>query len=152
MSIDREAIWVKLYQVIKTSLGSSVVTCGRKHVMPPDLSVAQQPAVFVIQKQESKDPRPRGLTGKLTLHGFIWIYVYESAANEVPGQETHLAATDLNALIKAIDDALAPDTTDGACTLGGLVSHCWVEGETDQDPGIFGQQAMALIPVHILVP
>jgi hypothetical protein len=84
--------------------------------MPPDLSIAQQPAVFVVQKQETKDPRPRGLTGKLTLHGFIWIYVYESAANELPGQETHLAATDLNALIKAIDDALVPDTTDGACT------------------------------------
>jgi hypothetical protein len=62
------------------------------------------------------------------------ILYYESAANEIPGQETHLAATDLNALKKLVDNALLPDNTDGACTLGGLVSHCWVEGDTQEDP------------------
>jgi len=39
----------------------------------------------------------------------------------------------LNPLLGAIDAALAPGKVDGKQTLGGLVSHCWIEGKVMKD-------------------
>jgi hypothetical protein len=152
MSINREAIYVALFNLLKTQLASSLVTIGRRHIVPPDLSPAQQPALFVCGVGESKEPKPRGTPGKLTLHAMLFLYAYESAINEQPGQEQQLAATQINQLLAAIEDALAPKDPSGNQSLGGLVSHCWTEGNTDIDPGILSQQAVAFVPVHILVP
>ncbi len=152
MSIDRESIYVALFSMLQTQLASSFVTIGRRHIMPPDLSPAQQPALFVCGVGESKEPKPRGTPGKLTLEAQLFVYAYDSALNEEPGQETLLAATPINQLLAAIEDALAPTGPTGVQSLGGLVSHCWIEGKTDIDPGILSQQAVAFVPVHILVP
>jgi hypothetical protein len=151
-AVDREPIWVALLALLRTSLGSQVKTIGRKHMMPPDLEPSMQPALFVIQTGEHKTSAPRGLSGKLTLTGYLFLYLVAPSAIEQPGAETQLAATQLNALKKAIDTALAPDEVTGAQTLGGLVSHCWIEGESGEDPGVYGDQAMAVIPINILVP
>jgi hypothetical protein len=149
-AIDREPIWAALMAKLKSGLGTQIQTIGRRHISPPELSAAMQPAVFVIQVRETKTSTPRGLPGKLILQGFIFVYCATSGASEIAGQESNLAATQLNALKKAIDDAIAPDQASGIQSLGGLVSHCWIDGDTDEDPGIFGQQAMAVIPVNIL--
>jgi hypothetical protein len=156
--VDREAIWVALFNHLTQQLSVSsspagpFITIGRRHVTPPELEPAQQPALFVIQVKETHEPRPRGVPTRLILHGFLVVYVFQPALNETPGQETHLAATDLNNFLMALDQAFEPDNPQGYFTLGGMVSHCWIESDTDQDPGIFGQQAVALVPIHILVP
>ena len=106
MSIDREAIYVALFNLLKSKLNGLFVTIGRRHVMPPDLSPAQQPALFVCGVRASSDPRPRGTTGKLKLTAVLFLYCYESALNDTPGDEQTLAATQINQLLKAIDDAL----------------------------------------------
>jgi hypothetical protein len=140
-------------QITWTDTGQGFVSIGRKHKAPPDLTMAEQPALFVVQVKEEHKPKPRGVPNRLVLHGFLILYVAAPVANEIIGQETVLAATTLNTLFQAIDQALLPDNlTQGAFTLGGLVSHCWIDGDTDQDPGIWGAQAAAVIPLHILVP
>lgn len=148
---DRDLIYVALYSRIKTQLAALlpgfVVTIGRKHMMPPLLTPALQPAVFVVQGPEHKEPRPRGTPGKLTLHAFILAYCYETT----PAQD---GTTQLNKLLKGIEQAIEPDNVDAGeiQTLDGLVYQCWIEGDIDVDPGIFGQQAVAMIPVKMLVP
>jgi hypothetical protein len=133
--------------------GAGFVSIGRKHIKPPNLSAAQQPALFIVQVMEGHDPKPMGAPTKLTLDGFLIIYLQGPAAQEEIGQEQWLAATDLNAIYKALDDVFQPDDmTTGKYTIGGLVTHCWFEGETRQDPGILGNQASAILPLHILVP
>lgn len=148
MSVDRDSIYEALFQLLKSKLGSSVTTIGRRHMMPPDLTSADQPAVFVVQGPEEKDPKPRGTPGKVTLHGFIIAYCYGPANTD--------GTTPLNILMKAIEDALVPDPAHPGIgpvqTLGGKVDRCWIEGLTDVDPGIYGQQAVAIMPVHMLVP
>jgi hypothetical protein len=47
---------------------------------------------------------------------------------------------------------LAPSPVSGVQTLGGLVSHCWIEGEIEQFPGVLDGIAKAIVPVKILVP
>jgi hypothetical protein len=56
-------------------------------------------------------------------------------------------------MLQAIDVALEPDDIPrGPLTLGGLVTHCWIEGDTDMDTGIYTSQGAAIIPIRILVP
>ena len=152
-AVDREAIWAALFAWFQNQLGTQFVTMGRKHIPPPDLVQTAQPAFFLVGVKESHKPRPRGLPTQLILHGFIILYAPAPVADETPGQETVLGATTLNQLFLAVDTALQPDDlVQNVFTIGGLVSHCWIEGETDLDPGIFGPQAAAILPIHILVP
>lgn len=152
-SIDREAIWSALFEQLKSSVGSEFVSIGRKHKAPPDLLPAQQPALFLVEAKETHLQKPAGLPQKIALHGFLIIYFQASDLQEEIGAETELPATKMNAFLQAIDDALAPDdrATD-RFTLGGLVTHCWIEGDTSLDPAILGPQAAAIVPLHILVP
>lgn len=150
--VDREATWAALFAYFKTNL-TGFVTIGRKHVKPPELAIDAQPAFFLVQMRERRGGMKRGLPNPLTLYGFIILYVAAPALMEVPGQEEQLAATTLNGFFKQIDDLMKPDNPGtGKFTIGGLVEECSIEGEVDQDPGIFGSQAAAILPVRIVVP
>lgn len=152
-SVDREEKWVVLFDRLKAALlNKPFVTIGRRHIQPPGLSPDAQPALFVIQTREKRAGANHGLPNMLTLVGFLIIYVAAPSTDEVPGEETQLAATTLNAAFKAIDDVLQPDDSSGRCTLGGEVYSVSIDGQVDQDPGIFTAQAAAILPIHMLVP
>lgn len=151
-SVDREAIWASLFTYLQQQVGGLFVTIGRRHIPPPDLTTVLQPALFVVGVKEIHKPKPRGVPTRLELLGYLIVYAPAPVMNQSPGEETQLGATTLNGLLKALDDALQPDTTEGTFSIGGLVSHCWIDGDTDIDPGLFGPQALAILPLHILVP
>jgi hypothetical protein len=154
ITINRELIWLALFARLKASLGSQAVTVGRRHIQPPTLTPELQPAVFLVQVRETHAPNPKGTPGKLTLSGFIIVYLQAPAVllDDI-GAETVVGATPLNALLQAVDQAMLPDDVlSGRNTLGGLVDHCWLEGDTDMDDGIYSQQAAAILPVKIMVP
>jgi len=50
-----------------------------------------------------------------------------------------------------IEKALEPQDEE-TLTLDGLVSHCRIEGEIETDEGMLDTQAVAVIPISILVP
>jgi hypothetical protein len=140
-------------QITWQDTGAGFVSMGRKLKPPPDLGVAEQPAFFLVEGQEEHKPRPRGVPTQLLMHGFIIFYFQAPVVDEDIGQETVLAATQMNQMLLAIDSALEPDNPiAGVFTLGGTVSHCWIEGKTTKNPGTFGPQAFAMIPIHILAP
>jgi hypothetical protein len=152
-AIDREAIWAALFAWFKSQLGTQFVSMGRKHVQPPDLTSADQPAFFQIAGKEVHIPQKvPGAPPKIVLRGFLILYAFNAAPSEDIGAEQLLGETVLNNLLKAIDAALLPDNlTTGKFTIGGLVTHCWIEGDSDLDPGIFNNQMAALLPINILV-
>jgi hypothetical protein len=153
-AVDREAIWAALFAWFQAQLGAQFTTMGRKHVQPPQLTEAEQPAFFQVAGKELHIPdKPPGAPTRLVLRGILILYVFDDGPLEQAGSERLLAETTLNNLLKAIDAALTPDNlVTGKFTLGGLVTHCWIEGESELDPGIFGPQAAAILPIHILVP
>jgi hypothetical protein len=153
-TVNREAVWAALFALLHAKLASGYVTMSRTHVLPPILTPDQQPALFVVQGRETRAPRPQGLPGKITLSGFLILYFQSPVPMTDPtGQETVNGATQLNAMLQAIDVALLPDNIPGGTlTLGGLVTHCWIEGDTDMDTGIYTSQGAAIIPIRILVP
>jgi hypothetical protein len=150
-AIDREAIWAALFAWFQSQLGTSFKTIGRKHVAPPELTIPDQPALFQIAAREGHIQKVPGAPAKIVLHGFLIVYAFGPVVQEDVGAETELGETLLNNLLRSIDAALVPDDPmTGKFTLGGLVEHCWIEGDTDLDPGIFGPQAAAILPLNIL--
>lgn len=57
-------------------------------------------------------------------------------------------------LSEAIEGVFAATDSEGALTLGGLVSHCWIDGDSHWlTPDIDPQgQGMMTIPVQIMIP
>ncbi len=68
------------------------------------------------------------------------------------GDPDAIPASTHNAILDALDAALAPDGPDGCCTLGGLVAHAWIEGKVFKDPGDLDGRALMIVPVRMLVP
>src|SRR5262249_42476251 len=105
------------------------------------------PALFMTQKNETA-ARQRGLPPKWTLS--VDLYVYAQASND-----STAPALSLNPLLDAIDAAIAPlgrDLGANVQSLGRAVYQAWINGKIEIDGGILGRQAVAIIPVEIVVP
>jgi len=106
---------------------------------------ASQPALFQAEHGESYGEPAKGLPPKRVLD--VELYLYARADG---GQ---LGGAILNRLIEAIEAALAPDDLSGnVTTLGGLVTYCRIEGRVLKEPGDLDDQALAMVPIKILIP
>jgi len=140
--MSRETVYAALFAKLSTVPG--FVTRSRRLKHWDDVPGAQQPALFMGQKNERVEPRGPGMPRVLGMTALIYVYAKSS-------DQTTSPSIKLNGLVDAVEAALAPDPS-GKQTLGGLVSHCWVSGNILEDEGVLGDQAVAIIPVHILVP
>lgn len=140
--MTREPIYEALFAKLTAIPG--LVTTSRRLQHWSDVPAAAQPALFQTQKRELQTAR-KGFPAKVTLQCEVYLYV--NTGNDL----TVTPATTLNPLMDAIDAALAPDPVTMFQTLGGTVSHCWIEGEIITDEGMLGPQGVAIIPVNILV-
>ena len=143
--MNREQIYGALFA--KLSAAANFATASRRLRHWGDVGPAEQPALFQAQKSETAK-RMRGLPPRWTLE--VELYVYAQAPDELTAP-----ASVLNPLLDAIEAALAPAGVDLAAnvqTLGGLVSHCWISGKVQTDEGVLGGQAVAIVPIEIVVP
>ena len=143
MASSREAIISALFQLALTAAPFN--TSGQRLQLWS--KVASFPALFVQSTGTHTPPREvRGLPPKRTILAEIWVY---TDVGKDPNANPESA---LNDIIDAVEAELAPSPVSGVQTLGGLVSHCWIEGEIEQFPGVLDGIAKAIIPVKILVP
>jgi hypothetical protein len=139
--MTREPIYLALFALLSAIPG--LVTTSRRLLHWSDVFPPQQPALFQVQKKELQQPK-KGFPAKVTLQCDIYLYV--NTGNDL----TVTPASTLNPLMDAIEAALAPNPATGVQTLGGTVSHCWIEGEIITDEGVLGPQGVAIVPVFIL--
>lgn len=123
---------------------ASFTTASRRLRLWNDMAPSDKPAIFVAERG---DTYARGSDGRPAIVVFeADIFIYTDA-----GKDTSIVpATALNALIDAVDAALAPSPVSGKQSLGGMVSHCWIEGKIMKDPGDLDGDGLAIIPVKIL--
>jgi hypothetical protein len=140
--MNRESVYQSFFETIQSL--AQFKTASRRLRHWSNVSFADQPALFVTQGKERQEPR-RGLPPKVFLSCQIYVYVNSGE------DENGVPASLLNPIGDAIDAALAPDPATGLQTLGDTVSHCWIEGEIANDEGVLGPQAVAIIPISILV-
>lgn len=140
--MTREDIVGALFTVLCGS--SAFATTGRKLLHWS--KVSEQPALFLRHVNEHYPARPTGMPAKITLDCEAFLY---SNAGANPDVAPSIA---LNALLDALEATLKPPLGFQAQTLGGRVQHCWIEGEVKLEPGDLGGQAIAIVPIKILVP
>lgn len=140
----REPIYAALFARLAALPG--LASASRRLSHWSDVPAAAQPALFQVQKGETVTQR-RGLPPRRQLAVELFLYARSGADPTVAPSQI------LNPLIDAIEAALAPDDpTDAVQTLGGLVAHAWIEGRIETDEGVLGDQAVAIVPVNLLIP
>lgn len=136
--MDREAIYVALFNKVKTTSG--IVTSSRKLKHWNDVESHSQPALFQTQIGEAVTQSK----GSPEVWDFkVKLYLYANTSNGLP-------STIINGLIDKIQTALKPDLN-GFQELGGLVSHCWISDAIETSEGVLGDQEVAIIPISIRV-
>lgn len=147
MITSRETIYAALFTKVSTAANFVTVSRYLKHWA--DVPAEAHPALYQRQVTESYE-RVRGLPQKTRLNVELYVYVHTMAQSLDP----EITPSQLiNPLLDAVEASLAPDNLQANVqTLGGLASHCWIEGSVEVFEGLLGDQAVAIIPVSILVP
>jgi hypothetical protein len=133
----REDVFRALETILEAVPG--IRTFGRRLVPWADVPPSDQPALYMLCANQTVTVDGRGMPPKRSLP--VTLYLYNQ--NDCPAQQ--------NDLLDAIEAALEPRGEE-TLTLGGLVSHCRIEGEIETDEGLLDSQAVAIIPISILVP
>lgn len=121
-------------------------TTSRKVKMWTEVPQESRPALYVTMLSDNSAPQSEAVPGMTTLDVTVFMYLWVYPDTDVP-------STDINDVLDAFDVALAPSPLNGSKqTLGGLVSHCWKEGVTQIVPGDLDGDAIAVIPLKVLVP
>ena len=144
MTASREAIYAALFALVAGSAGFK--TTGRRLKLWSDVNASDKPALFLAQRGQTYVQGSEATPQKVTLKADLFVYT------NVGKDPKAVPARQLNDLVDAVDAALAGDVVTGRQTLGGLVAHCWIEGEVMIDPGDLDGDGLAVIPVRILIP
>jgi len=140
MNRSRESIYSALFALV--SGAAPFVTTSRRVQLINTMQPSQLPALF--QQQVGEDTQQvKGIPPKYRLSVELAIYAFNPDQNGA-------ASPQLNALIDAVEAALAPDPATGVQTLGGLVSHCFINGKTEIFEGDLGNRAAAVVPIDII--
>lgn len=166
-----EPIMAALFALLQSKCGSTFQTYSRRFLtwemllqqLQSSPQVLPQPALFLFggaglgggttgYVQGGRTPSKR------TLKRTIVIYAQLPGGSEPAGSDVSTPGDAVfYPLIESVEAALEPDPANsfGVVTLGGLVTHCWIEGdgvivtgELDPTQG----QGMATVPVNILLP
>lgn len=139
--MSREAIYAALFTRVSAAAG--FVTASRIFRPFTEVEPAERPAIFQVQDTQTPN-QSRQRPPIWTLRASLFIYVWQPDPNTT-------AASELNTLVDAVEAALAPNPVTQVQDLGGLVSHCWIEGEVDIFDGAIAEQAVAVIPIAMLL-
>jgi hypothetical protein len=143
-AIVRETYYAALFALLESVVTTpALVTIGRKVRVLDGMNDGELPALFMAVGKQPTTRQQSIAKHRLEAHVFLY------AAN--PDQNT-TADMVLNGLIDAVEAALEPSPGFTNQTLGGVVSHCWIEGDTEVFAGPLGTRAAAIVPVVMVVP
>lgn len=155
--LDREALFVALFDRLKTITDPAVRLFSRKLLDFDAACAAEQPAIYLVKGPEEISKPERSQPPAWKLLGEIHVYCRND------GDPNAAPSTQLNQLLTAIEGALQrqPDegfkpgqpyaqSNDWWTTLDGLCSHCWISGPVLVGEGGIADQAVAVVPIEIL--
>lgn len=138
--------WQELNQLMTTAGGVGV----------------KQPALYLYDGPglgggfTTYQPRQRGTPNVRIMKRTIVIYARMPGAGTPGGVDQEaIGADELTQLVERVESVFNQDDSgQGAFTLGGRVSHCWIEGDGVIIPGDIDPdgQGMATLPVSIMIP
>lgn len=143
MAASREQIMSALFALVSGS--ASFVTAARRLKLWTDVPAGEKPAIFMYERGDDYKGAERYTPPIVTMNVDLFIYT-------APGMDSGVTPISiLNPLVDAVDAALKPGPgAGGRQTLGGLVSHCYIDGKIMKDAGDIDGDGVAVIPVKIL--
>jgi len=144
MSAPREQIMAALLAKLQGAYAWGVV--GRRNRAPSAIAAVGKPALILLKHHQHYSARALNMPSVRTLHVMALVYI------DVGADETAIPDSVLNPIMDAMDAALAPDTPQGFCTLGGLVQSAKITGEVTEAPGDVTGKGLAIIPIDIVIP
>lgn len=149
-SFTREPIYAAIFafwQSLTVGGAPAFKTATRKTKHWDDVPAEDQPALLQMQRREIAKYR-KGLPTIWDCEISLFLYVRSNQLIDT----SQVASVLLNPLLDAITNALVvDDIANNCCTLGGLVSHCAIEGAIEIYEGDLGDEAVAVIPVTFRV-
>lgn len=147
MIFPREQIYSALFTTLQAALltpAGPFKTVSRRWQDPSQVSPADRPALYQVQKDELTGTSVNGLPihAKMTVD----LVLYTSGDSE----PSSIPSTELNSLLDAVEVAIRSATPGIAQSLGGKASHCRIEGKIEIVENVMGSMALAVIPVEIL--
>lgn len=137
----RETIYQALFALLQ---GSAGFTTSSRRLRPfADVAAASQPALFMAQEGEEVISPSDNLPPKYVMKVTAYIYANQPDPNLSPDSI-------LNPLVDAVVASLKPSPTQKQ-TLGGLVDAAQIVGKIEYAGGLLGPQAVAMIPIQIIV-
>ncbi|ARN83679.1 hypothetical protein B1812_14995 [Methylocystis bryophila] len=121
---------------------SGFVSVSRRLKLWSDVPKSQRPALFVAEHREQQSYQNEALPAKTTLAVDLFVYIDAGDKNTIP-------AIALNTILDALEAALRP-VNGSRQTLGGLVSHCRIDGAVLKDPGDLDGDGLLWVPLKIL--
>ena len=113
-----------------------------------DVPPAMRPACFLFEGGVETYQNAAGSVPKRSLA--VKLFVYVDAHDPA-----RIGAAALNAVMDALDEALAPTGVDvglGRNTLAGTAYRCAIEGRPMKDPGDLDGDGLLVVPVTIVLP
>ena len=139
---SRETAYVALFNQLSTLEPATFKTLTRRLKHWQDVPMEDQPALYMEHSGEVTQI-VRGQPSRIVLEVNLWIYVRS---------EGEAVGPVLNPLLDAVEAVLQPKNDgDHVLTLGGVVHHVWIEGQTQIFEGDLGEEAVAIVPVKMLV-
>jgi hypothetical protein len=143
--VIRETYYGALFTLLET-LGDSagIKTIDRRVRYLQEMEASELPALFMAV--DSQTPVQR--RGQPTRHQFTArVFIYAKTANRKTPADIQL-----NGLLDAVDDLIAPPVGEETQTLGNLVSHCWIDGPIEVFAAKDGEKSAAIVTIQMLIP
>lgn len=142
--MNRETIITALFNLVSNS--ATFATASRRLQLWSSVASSDKPAIFICERGDVYTHTSEAVPESVTIN--VDIYIYTDAGKD----QSIVPASILNNLIDSVESVLAPNPVTGLQTLGGLVSHCWIDGKIMKDSGDLDGDGVAIIPLKILVP
>lgn len=142
----REPIYAALFalgETIKWGFGDTFAFTARRVKLWDDIS--EFPALCQGEHGEAITQTTR-MPSKRTFMAEWYIY------HRVGKDPNAVPAKTNNEILDAIEAVLKPAAGQETQTLGGLVHHCWIDGNILKVPGDIDGDGLIVVPIHILVP
>jgi hypothetical protein len=112
-----------------------------------DVPAANQPAMFLYRGPQNFEQKHVFGVTKLHWKASVWIYY------RVDGYKTKNTYPDqiTDQILDNLEQLFQTSPVDFRQTLGGLVYHCWIDGNVVFDPGIVDGQAVIVAPISLLL-
>jgi len=149
LSVKREIILTALFERLSSVSfdqpvrgATGFVSMSRRLRHWADVPKIERPALFMVCHGESVTYRSENTPAYAKFSVKLFIYIDGSDKTTTPD-------TDISVILDALDVALSPGPGEQRLTLGGIVSHCRLDGEILRDPGDMDDDGLIVVPISV---